>query len=158
MFLRDFTIGEYLFKGKKNVSRLKRNAHATILAKKNLNAHPRIHLHRRTYTKRTYRRVCPFCGGQRWVLACARASSHRQDYRLHFCCFYGCSSREPPRTRRFFCNTPPTTKEHPDWDALLWWAEVDSNHRSRRRQIYSLIHLATLESAHMLGVSCKWSR
>ena len=35
----------------------------------------------------------------------------------------------------------------------LWWAEVDSNHRSRRRQIYSLIHLAALESAHMLGVA-----
>ena len=34
-----------------------------------------------------------------------------------------------------------------------WWAEVDSNHRSRRRQIYSLIHLAALESAHMLGVA-----
>ena len=26
---------------------------------------------------------------------------------------------------------------------------MDSNHRSRRRQIYSLIHLATLESAHI---------
>ena len=32
----------------------------------------------------------------------------------------------------------------------FWWAEVDSNHRSRRRQIYSLIHLAALESAHLL--------
>ena len=32
----------------------------------------------------------------------------------------------------------------------FWWAEVDSNHRSRRRQIYSLIHLAALESAHIL--------
>ena len=31
----------------------------------------------------------------------------------------------------------------------LWWAEVDSNHRSRRRQIYSLIHLAALESARI---------
>ncbi len=36
----------------------------------------------------------------------------------------------------------------------LWWAEVDSNHRSRRRQIYSLIHLAALESAHIKF----WSR
>ena len=35
----------------------------------------------------------------------------------------------------------------------LWWAEVDSNHRSRRRQIYSLIHLAALESALMLSVA-----
>ena len=33
----------------------------------------------------------------------------------------------------------------------FWWAEVDSNHRSRRRQIYSLIHLATLESAHIFN-------
>ena len=32
----------------------------------------------------------------------------------------------------------------------FWWAEVDSNHRSRRRQIYSLIHLAALESAHII--------
>ena len=34
---------------------------------------------------------------------------------------------------------------------LFWWAEVDSNHRSRRRQIYSLIHLAALESAHIFN-------
>ena len=34
----------------------------------------------------------------------------------------------------------------------FWWAEVDSNHRSRRRQIYSLIHLAALESAQNLSV------
>ena len=33
----------------------------------------------------------------------------------------------------------------------FWWAEVDSNHRSRRRQIYSLIHLAALESAHIFS-------
>ena len=30
-----------------------------------------------------------------------------------------------------------------------WWTEVDSNHRSRRRQIYSLIHLAALESVRL---------
>ena len=42
----------------------------------------------------------------------------------------------------------------------FWWAEVDSNHRSRRRQIYSLIHLATLESAHiyLIIVVSLWSR
>ena len=28
----------------------------------------------------------------------------------------------------------------------LWWREVDSNHRSQRRQIYSLLPLATRES------------
>ena len=30
-----------------------------------------------------------------------------------------------------------------------WWEVVDSNHRSRRRQIYSLMHLATLQTAHI---------
>ena len=33
--------------------------------------------------------------------------------------------------------------------AFFWWEEVDSNHRSRRRQIYSLMHLATLQSAQI---------
>ena len=33
----------------------------------------------------------------------------------------------------------------------VWWEEVDSNHRSLRRQIYSLMHLATLQSAR---ISC----
>ena len=32
----------------------------------------------------------------------------------------------------------------------MWWEEVDSNYRSRRRQIYSLIHLAALESSRVL--------
>ena len=43
----------------------------------------------------------------------------------------------------------------------FWWAEVDSNHRSRRRQIYSLIHLAALESAHIKLFCCgagDWTR
>ncbi len=29
---------------------------------------------------------------------------------------------------------------------FVWWREMDSNHRSRRRQIYSLLPLATRES------------
>ena len=33
--------------------------------------------------------------------------------------------------------------------SFSWWEEVDSNHRSRRRQIYSLMHLATLQSARI---------
>lgn len=33
--------------------------------------------------------------------------------------------------------------------SFFWWAEVDSNHRSRRRQIYSLIPLAARESARI---------
>ena len=32
-----------------------------------------------------------------------------------------------------------------------WWEEVDSNHRSRRQQIYSLLPLATRESSHGAG-------
>ena len=62
----------------------------------------------------------------------------------------GRSSREPPLIRGTLQH-PHTTKKHPYWDAFLWWAEVDSNHRSRRRQIYSLIHLAALESAHIFN-------
>ena len=30
-----------------------------------------------------------------------------------------------------------------------WWEVVDSNHRSHRRQIYSLFPLATRETSHM---------
>ena len=33
--------------------------------------------------------------------------------------------------------------------ALTWWGKVDSNHRSRRQQIYSLPHLTALEFPHM---------
>ena len=32
---------------------------------------------------------------------------------------------------------------------FAWWEGVDSNHRSRRRQIYSLMHLATLQPARI---------
>ena len=32
-----------------------------------------------------------------------------------------------------------------------WWEEVDSNHRSRRQQIYSLLPLATRESSQILS-------
>ena len=33
---------------------------------------------------------------------------------------------------------------------LVWWARVDSNHRSVTQQIYSLSPLATREHAHIL--------
>ena len=32
---------------------------------------------------------------------------------------------------------------------LPWWERVDSNHRSRRQQIYSLPPLATRERSHV---------
>ncbi len=66
-----------------------------------------------------------------------------------------------------FSNPPlsPIPKKAPLTRCFLWWAEVDSNHRSRRRQIYSLIHLATLESAlvrcSFLSANCgagDWTR
>ena len=60
------------------------------------------------------------------------------------------------------CNTSTTHKKDiPFGMSFLWWAEVDSNHRSRRRQIYSLIHLAALESARMKLICCgagDWTR
>ena len=48
--------------------------------------------------------------------------------------------------------------------SFMWWEGVDSNHRSRRRQIYSLMHLATLQPARikflprpLLGWTGNWS-
>ena len=32
---------------------------------------------------------------------------------------------------------------------IFWWGKVDSNHRSRRQQIYSLPHLTALEFPHI---------
>ncbi len=49
----------------------------------------------------------------------------------------------------FELRTHNHNKGHPNGCPLLWWEEVDSNHRSRRRQIYSLMHLATLQSARI---------
>ena len=43
----------------------------------------------------------------------------------------------------------PDAKNGTRKGAAWWWEEVDSNYRSRRRQIYSLIHLAALESSRM---------
>ena len=48
----------------------------------------------------------------------------------------------------------PPPKKAPAWVPFRWWEEVDSNYRSRRRQIYSLIHLAALESSRMKLERC----
>ena len=40
--------------------------------------------------------------------------------------------------------------------SFIWWAGMDSNHRSRRRQIYSLLPLATREPTH-IKFAKKWS-
>ena len=49
-----------------------------------------------------------------------------------------------------FASTPPPgirNEKSTPWGAFrFWWREVESNHRSRRRQIYSLLPLATRES------------
>ena len=57
-----------------------------------------------------------------------------------------------------------TTRKKTPVKVSFWWTEVDSNHRSLRRQIYSLIHLAALESvrfARCSDASCgagDWTR
>ena len=38
----------------------------------------------------------------------------------------------------------------------MWWEEVDSNHRSQWRQIYSLFPLAARESSHISCGLCSW--
>ena len=89
----------------------------------------------------------------------AKASSHRQYYRRNK--FHIADARRANhRVYGIRCDAATTHKKDiPLGMSFLWWAEVDSNHRSRRRQIYSLIHLATLESAHIkLSRGAVWSR
>ena len=47
------------------------------------------------------------------------------------------------------------TEKAPSFDGafLFWWERVDSNHRSRRQQIYSLPPLATREHSHIQNAS-----
>ena len=40
--------------------------------------------------------------------------------------------------------------DHKERRIATWWGEMDSNHRSRGRQIYSLFPLAARESPHIL--------
>ena len=61
------------------------------------------------------------------------------------------------------CGAPPAHRQEPAFDSTLtqekrqpltgspiyWWRRVDSNHRSRRQQIYSLPPLATRELLHI---------
>ena len=54
-------------------------------------------------------------------------------------------------------NLEGKTKESTDLYSLLWWEVVDSNHRSRRQQIYSLPPLATRETLpYSLQKSWSW--
>ena len=52
---------------------------------------------------------------------------------------------EIPATVQF--SAKPETERRREF--LSWWGKVDSNHRSRRQQIYSLPHLTALEFPHM---------
>ena len=60
------------------------------------------------------------------------------------------------------CNVPPARCQEPAFESTFnkksrmanaiqdfWWGKVDSNHRSRRQQIYSLPPLATREFPHI---------
>ena len=54
-------------------------------------------------------------------------------------------------------NLEGKTKKSTDLYSLLWWEVVDSNHRSRWQQIYSLPPLATRETSHIhLQKSWSW--
>ena len=60
------------------------------------------------------------------------------------------SNPQPPSAK--------TEKGHSFWNVLLfWWKVVDSNHRSHRRQIYSLFPLATRETFHINFYQLDWS-
>ena len=67
-------------------------------------------------------------------------------------CSFSAYSAYAARDRRVYLFS--YTNGHPN-GCPLWWEEVDSNHRSRRRQIYSLIHLAALEPVRLLWCSAQ---
>ena len=97
--------------------------------------------------------------GQRNILAFGKSVVAPSTFRSFFAPLCGRSSREPPIIRGSLQHHVHNTKRtYRLGMSFLWWAEVDSNHRSRRRQIYSLIHLAALESAHMKLCGALWSR
>ena len=43
---------------------------------------------------------------------------------------------------------PPYKNKNTRFACFCWWAGMDSNHRSHRRQIYSLLPLAAREPTH----------
>ena len=51
-------------------------------------------------------------------------------------------------------NVPDSKIRH-----IIWWRRVDSNHRSKKQQIYSLSPLATRELPHSVDIQfcCDWS-
>ena len=110
----------------------------------------------KTYFPRETKQAIPFRyrlfgGGKRYIPArSAGASRCEKNKRGMPNGFYLRRSRELPRIRHFCNYLLPTKKATPERVSLFWWwEEVDSNYRSRRRQIYSLIHLAALESSRI---------
>ena len=59
-------------------------------------------------------------------------------------------ARTTERRQTSITSSRNTKGDAPMGIAFWWWEEVDSNYRSRRRQIYSLIHLAALESSRIM--------
>ena len=103
-------------------------------------------IHSLSHKKRKHRNFDAFFfGGKRWIrLIAERAST----------CISGASAPkqvvQAQRAARIYpCRyTLPTKKTTPHCDVVFWWEEVDSNHRRRCQQIYSLLPLATRESSH----------
>ena len=89
-----------------------------------------VQSHNRTATRLPTRPVVDsLCCGKATVVETA----HRAVSKSHL-------SNPPPSSAK-------TEKGHSFWNVLLfWWKVVDSNHRSHRRQIYSLFPLATRET------------
>ena len=67
-------------------------------------------------------------------------------------------ARTAERRQTSITSSRNTKGDAPMGIAFWWWEEVDSNYRSRRRQIYSLIHLAALESSRMKYKTGEWLR
>ena len=75
--------------------------------------------------------------------ACLHAKAERQHRNRWF-------RRNAPRgVNRAESTIPSIKKRHRIAMSFFWWEEVDSNHRRRCQQIYSLLPLATRESSHM---------
>ena len=55
-----------------------------------------------------------------------------------------CALKNPQTRMNTKKNVPDSKIRH-----IIWWRRMDSNHRSRRQQIYSLPPLATRELLHM---------
>ena len=86
-------------------------------------------------------------GGKRWIRIRARASvlariakrpAPKQVVQAQ------CAARCIPRR----IHDSQHKKRHRIAMSFFWWEEVDSNHRRRCQQIYSLLPLATRESSH----------